>query len=272
MLTPICLIGLDRFPWLKTVARNTVNNDLTAVGVLSTYALNKGWINERPMIKKSPYTVRVRYLERAEIKRYLLALRPPFHAQQLLLLSTGMRLGESLRLQMFDVGGSAPEMCLAIRDSKTASGVRSVFVPPWAASAVRSHIAHNELSGTDRLFRIKRRTIQAEHNRARDEAGIVEYTIHDHRHTAAVALARSGIPLPLLQKQLGHKHIEMTMKYAQFHPSYNDVAPHFAKMGEMLGLADVSKLPDDSSGDSLGDTSLIRAKWSEVSVGHNLLQ
>ena len=81
-------------------------------------------------------------------------------------------------------------MRLSVRDSKTETGVRSVFVPPWAAEAVSEHIEELGLSGTDRLFTAQRRTVQAEHNRACDLVGIPEYTIHDHRHTAAVALAR----------------------------------------------------------------------------------
>ena len=31
-----------------------------------------------------------------------------------------------------------------------------------------------------------------------------------------------------------HKHIEMAMKYAEFHPSQDDVAPHFEHKGEIL--------------------------------------
>ena len=147
-------------------------------------------------------------------------------------------------------------MRLSVRDSKTETGVRSVFVPPWAAEAVSEHIEELGLSGTDRLFTAQRRTVQAEHNRACDLVGIPEYTIHDHRHTAAVALARAGMPLHILQRQLGHKHVEMTMKYAAFHPEYSDVAPHFNEMGRMLGLYrdEGSDGAEEASGDSLGDT------------------
>ena len=180
-----------------------------------------------------------------------------------------MRLGESEVLRVCDVRDGHSEMRLSIRDSKTETGVRSVFVSPWVAEALRSHIEGDGLSGTDRLFNLKRRTVQAEHDRACALVGIFEYTIHDHRHTAAVALARAGIPLQILQRQLGHKHIEMTMKYATFHPDYADVAPHFERMGRMLGLCS-STVGDDgkaSSGDSLGDTPLIEGDVAGVGKG-----
>ena len=94
-----------------------------------------------------------------------------------------------------------------------------------------------ELAGPDRLFPIPRRTVQAEHRRTREIAGISGYTIHDHRHTAAVTLARVGIPLDRIQKQFGHKHITMAMRYAAFHPDYNDGGRYFELAGEGLGLA-----------------------------------
>ena len=215
---------------LKEVSKNTVNNDLGAVSVLASYAEMKGLIAERPRIKRYRYTTRIKYLEKADVAAYMAAIRRPFRCQQLLLLSTGMRLGESEVLRVCDV---------------------------------RSHIEGDGLSGTDRLFNIKRRTVQAEHDGACGLVGIYEYTIHDHRHTAAVALARAGIPLQILQRQLGHKHIEMTMKYATFHPDYADVAPHFERIGRMLGLCS-STVGDDvkeSSGDSFGDTPCLRVMW-----------
>jgi len=50
-------------------------------------------------------------------------------------------------------------------------------------------------------------------------------------------LARAGMPLHLLQGQLGHKNIAMTMRYAQFHPDYTDVGPYFDRVTQTFGLA-----------------------------------
>lgn len=59
-------------------------------------------------------------------------------------------------------------------------------------------------------------------------------------------MAKAGMPLNLLQQQLGHQNIEQTMRYARFHPDYGDVAPHFEEMGERLGLGP----PGDTAGDT----------------------
>ena len=110
-------------------------------------------------------------------------------------------------------------------------------MPPWVVETLRQHIDEHGQTGTDPLFAIPRRTIQKEHTRACKLAGIHGYTIHDHRHTAAVHLARMGMPLNLLQQQLGHATIAMTMRYASLHPDYPDVGKHFEDAGERLGLA-----------------------------------
>jgi hypothetical protein len=54
------------------------------------------------------------------------------------------------------------------------------------------------------------------------------------------------MPLNLLQQQLGHARIDMTMRYARFHPEYSDVGGYFDKAGEQLGLT--------GAGNSLGNT------------------
>lgn len=130
-----------------------------------------------------------------------------------------------------------------VEDAKTPAGNRPVFLPTWVASSLVGLIDAESLSGTNRLFLFARRTIQAEHNRARRIAGIHGYTIHDHRHTAAVHMARSGMPLNLVQQQLGHANISQTMRYAQFHPEYSDYQEYFRRIEQNFGL---------SSGHTLG--------------------
>ena len=226
--------------------RETVNNDLVAASVLVTYAMRKRWIPERPEIKQFKSRTRIRYMEPDQLAAYMAVLRRPFRAQMQLLVFTGMRLGESEGLRVCDLQFTKTENRCLIQDSKTETGVRPIFVPPWVAAAVQARADETGASGRDLVFTIPRRTVQAEHTRACNLAGIYDYTIHDHKHTAAVALARAGIPLNLLQRQLGHKHITMTMRYAEFHPDYSDAAIYFDRVGARFGLL--------SPGNSLGNT------------------
>jgi integrase len=104
------------------------------------------------------------------------------------------------------------------------------------SATLKNHVTENRLSGEELLFPIPRRTIQGEHRRACKIAGIRDYTIHDHRHTAAVLMAKVGTPIPLIQEQLGHERIEQTMAYARFHPDYSDIRKYHKKVEEKLGF------------------------------------
>ena len=203
-------------------ARETVDNDLGAVSVLASFCLDRGWIAARPKIKRFKTKVRIRYLEPDQVRLYMAALRQPFRSLFELLIGSAMRLGETESLRVCD---------LRLGDHEN--------MPVWVARALAEHIDGLGLGGTDRLFTIPRRTVQKEHRRACKIAGIHDYTIHDHRHTAAVHLARAGMPLHLLQQQLGHTRIEMTMRYAQFHPQYSDVGTYFDKVEESFGLGEI---------------------------------
>lgn len=219
------------------VKRGTINNDLVAVSVLASYCVRQGWLAKRPRIKKYPSPTRIRYLDAAQIAVYMAALRPAFRAQHQLLIATGMRLGEVEALRRSDVRfhGDGSARCLVEKKAKTATSVRPVYVPAWAAEILRDQC--EGLSGNDRVFRgVKRRAFQAEHARACKMAGIAGYTIHDHRHTAAVHLSMAGMPLGVLKDQLGHATISQTMKYARFHPEYADVGGYFQKVATELGL------------------------------------
>ena len=177
----------------------------------------------------------------------LCRLRRPFRPLFELLVGTGVRLGEAEALRPADlkIQGDGASRAI-IRDSKTPDGVRAVFVPGWVRDSLLRHIEERRIEPYEALFPFKRRTIQSEHKRACGLAGIEGYTIHDHRHTAAVHLARSGMPLNLLQQQLGHSRVEQTMQYARFHPDYGDVKEYFERVEKRLGLVDSGNSPGNT--------------------------
>jgi len=43
-------------------------------------------------------------------------------------------------------------------------------------------------------------------------------TLHDLRHTFAVHAAQSGVPIPRIQKLLGHATVAMAMRYMKHAP------------------------------------------------------
>lgn len=51
-------------------------------------------------------------------------------------------------------------------------------------------------------------------------AGLSNFKAHSLRHTLASHQAMAGIPLPALQRLLGHSDIKTTMRYAHLSPDY----------------------------------------------------
>lgn len=213
------------------MVRDTVNNYLIAISVLCTYAVDEGWIHERPKIKKLKTSPRRRFLEARDRERYLEALPKDLHTLMKLLMWTGMRLGEAEALRVMDL--SLHESPLAsIREDKSSRG-RTVHLPRDLADLLLAHIGVFA-NADDKVFDFARRTVQKAHSLACIKAGIPDYRIHDHRHTAAVALARSGMPLGVLMNHLGHQTMSMTMRYADFAPEYQDVGRYYERVQEQL--------------------------------------
>lgn len=231
----------------KGVAKQTINNDLAVVSLLATRALDKGWIDRRPKIKRYKYRPRMRHLEPDELREYMKHLTPEYRPLMRLLVGSGLRLGEALGPRDDPPSGGlrkadVQDNRLRVRTGKTDGATRSVSLADWLAT----ELAKREPGPDGRLFPHVRRDVQDAHSEACEAAKIEDYMAHDHRHTYAVSMARAGMPLGILQQQLGHKTIAMTMRYASFHPDYQDTAPYEAKVAKQYGFGAAE------GGDSIG--------------------
>ena len=64
------------------------------------------------------------------------------------------------------------------------------------------------------------RSIRTAFEHSLKRAGIRDFHFHDLRHTFASNLVMAGVDLATVKELLGHKSIEMTMRYSHLSPSH----------------------------------------------------
>lgn len=138
----------------------------------------------------------------------------------LLLLHTGMRIGELLKLKMTDIILPERKILLFIGE-KNLHG-RVVYYNHEAGKALKKWIAARD-KNSEYLF-YGYRGQQLSYAAARKiikkvtlQAGLEQkgYSLHSLRHTFATNMLNAGLRLEVLQKLLGHLNIEMTLRYAK---------------------------------------------------------
>ena len=137
----------------------------------------------------------------------------------LLLLRTGMRIGEALNLTMNDIDLKEKKVRL-MEGEKNEKG-RIVYLSPDARFALQRWFAvrkkeHASLFYGQRgrlSYSAARSCFVTYLRKARlDQKG---YTVHCLRHTFASELLNAGMRLEVLQQLLGHEDIEVTRRYAR---------------------------------------------------------
>ena len=202
------------------------------------HAIARGHIETNPArgLKRNPRPKLTRFLSREEIGRLHEVLdryeakRPSSKVQAdiiRLLLLTGCRTGEMLKLRWREVDGDT----LQLEDSKT--GPRHVLLSPEA----RAIIERQPRSGSPRVFPSPMNSARTRFGlslwkKVRKLAGIEDVRLHDLRHTFASQAAMQGIPLPVVARLLGHAQVQMTLRYA--HVSDRDVEAAAERIGGVM--------------------------------------
>jgi integrase len=228
-------VAMWRDARLAKVAKGTVLRDLTLMASVLEHARREwGWLDVNPaqgVRRPAQPDHRDRVITGLETRKMMRQLGWPTRrpdglrrvrtVQQaaavtfVLALMTGMRAGELCGLKPGDV---MPDH-LKIRSGKT--GKRDVPLTPTAGRVIKM------LEGWsgDTLLGIKAQTLDAFFRRARDKAGLVGFTFHDTRHTAATRLAQRLHVLDLC-KVFGWKSTTRALTY--FNPSAGDLAKRMA--------------------------------------------
>jgi len=168
-----------------------------------------------------PPEVLPRAMDPDDVKR-LLAVKANVRdrAMILLLLRTGMRIGELLNTRVHDV--NLKEKKILIYEAEKNHTGRVVFFSKDARDALKAWLKKRKQS-IDFIFYGNRKKALSY---AAARIAFVKYleyaeltgkgyTLHSLRHTYATDLINAGIPLECLEKLLGHTSLEVTRRYAR---------------------------------------------------------
>lgn len=209
----------------KRVASDaTVNRELSCLRCLFNRAIDWGMAKENPVAKVKFFrenNKRLRYLEKEEIAKLLDACAPYLQSIVQLALNTGMRKGELQNLQWSDV--NFKEGFIVLRETK--NGEQRVIPMNGVAREALYSVAKKPespyiLSGKNgKPFNFRKAF-----DTAMMRAGISGFRFHDLRHTFASHLVMSGVDLNTVRELLGHKSLNMTLRYAHLSPDHKSRA------------------------------------------------
>ena len=208
----------------RGMAPNTVSTRLRTLYSFLTYLVEAQIIDDDVIQKKMHIKVAdtlPKAIDPEDIKQILTVIRKVRdRAIILVLLRTGMRIGELLTTRVYDV--NLPESRIEIFEAEKNRVGRVVYLSDDAKQALKLWLKRKD-SKTPYLFDGRSgRPLSYEAARMMfikylDASGLSHkgYTLHCLRHTYASELLNAGMRLECVQQLLGHRCIEMTRRYAR---------------------------------------------------------
>ncbi|MDO8524919.1 MAG: site-specific integrase, partial [Candidatus Omnitrophota bacterium] len=161
---------------------------------------------------------RLRFLEQEEIPKLLSECCAHLKPIVVLAINTGMRKGEILRLKWHDIDFKRDIIHLY----ETKNGEKREV--PLNAIAKRTLIAVPKHPDSSYIFCDKKGQsygdIKKSFLTAIGKSGIIDFHFHDLRHTFASQLVMGGVDLNTVRELLGHKSLEMTLRYSHLSPDH----------------------------------------------------
>ena len=204
----------------------TVNRELCALKNCLRKAVEWGYLKENPaseirLFKERPKPPR--YLEKEEIAALL--DQCPLHIYPIVVtaLNTGMRRSELFHLEWWDIDFKKRMITIRNKDGWHTKNHESRVIPmnDFVYEVLKKHPRH---INSNYVFynHDGNRFDNITHglDGAAKRAGIGHICLHTLRHTFASHLVMSGVDLPTVQKLMGRKDIETTMRYARLSPDH----------------------------------------------------
>ena len=203
----------------------TLNRYRALLSLVYRLGMQNGKVQSNParlVRQRKENNGRIRFLsdEEEQALRTFVQENYPHHLPELeLSLNTGLRLGEQYGLTWDCV--AFDRRVLTIPRSKNGE-IRYVPLNDEALSALRT--AHTQSNEQPFVFlnRYGQRLVSPREwfDPSVNAAGVKDFTWHCLRHTFASRLVMAGVDLRTVQELMGHKTIQMTVRYAHLAPKH----------------------------------------------------
>lgn len=216
-LQDITTLEIDKFKTKKIeeVKPATVNRRLAFLKSMFNKAIEWGMATENPakkvkLLKEN--NKRFRYLEKEEITKLLDNSEGYVKNVILVAINTGMRRGEILKLKWHDVDFNRGTIHIHDTKSKESRAI------PMNETVKRTLMRIEKTPESPYIFNKPggkaRCDIRKSFLQAQRKSGILNFRLHDLRHTFASQLVMAGVDLNTVRELLGHKNIQMTLRYS----------------------------------------------------------
>ncbi|MGB8481534.1 MAG: site-specific integrase [Acidobacteriaceae bacterium] len=206
---------------------STRNRWQAAFSLVFRVGIDNEKINRNPAAgirRKTENNSKVRFLsaeEELRLRKVITRRFPEFIPHLDLALNTGMRMTEQYSLRWTQVDSERKIVSLP----KTKNG-RARHIPLNAAALAAFETLKNE---ADYVFPSARTGIALQSSRgwfrsALEEAKVADFSWHCNRHTFASRLVMAGVDLRTVAELLGHRTLQMVMRYAHLAPEHNAAA------------------------------------------------
>lgn len=220
------------------VSASTVNRELATLRRALRLAQEWKIIIGVPRLRMLPgENNREFVLSRDQEVKYLAACRDPLRDAAVLILDTGLRVGEALNLRWADVvlvpADGKKFGYIQVRAGKTKNAKRTVSLTARATEvlATRKSEAVNDLvfPGDSLEKPFVNSSLAHQHASVRDTLDMPkEFVIHSLRHTALTRLGEAGADAFTIMRIAGHSSITVSQRYV--HPSDDAMESAFEKL------------------------------------------
>ncbi len=199
----------------QTIRVATINRDLETLRRLLRLAQQQEKVAVIPRISRLPgEEPRDRVVSHAEEQSYLAACCPLLREVATLLIDTGLRVDEALRLEWQHVHADR----IHIPKGKSKNAIRDVFTSTRVRELLRMR---HETLGRPRegwVFSAptvsgRTESLKSQHRKALNLAGVRPFVLHSLRHTCLTRLGEVGCDPFTLCKLAGHSSVKVSEKY-----------------------------------------------------------